>query len=85
VPGGRSARLGLNRVDGPDRNLQPHRGHHWACQGGRGHIRRYRRRATFTRLHGVRHLFAAYDRRADKLYGHVRKRRRRGEFVEFLR
>ncbi|MBV8218409.1 MAG: IS630 family transposase [Solirubrobacterales bacterium] len=28
-------------------NLQPHPGRQWACQGGRGHVRRRRRRATF--------------------------------------
>jgi transposase len=66
-------------------NLQPHPGRQWACKGGRGHVRRRRRRATFTRPHGVRHLFAAYDLKADKLYGHVKKRKRRGEFLEFLR
>jgi transposase len=66
-------------------NLQPHPGRQWACEGGRGHVRRRRRRATFTRPHGVRHLFAAYDLKADKLYGHVKKRKRRGEFLEFLR
>ena len=66
-------------------NLQPHPGRQWACQGGRGHVRRRRRRATFHRLHGIRHLFAAYDLRADHLYGHVKPRKRRGEFLAFLR
>jgi len=33
----------------------------------------------------VRHLFAAFDLRADKLYGHVKPRKRRGEFLAFLR
>jgi transposase len=66
-------------------NLQPHPGRQWACRGGRGHVRRRRRRATFTRPHGVRHLFAAYDLKADKLYGHVKTRKRRGEFLTFLR
>jgi transposase len=66
-------------------NLQPHPGRQWACRGGRGHVRRRRRRATFTRPHGVRHLFSAYDLRADRLYGHVKPRKRRGEFLAFLR
>jgi transposase len=66
-------------------NLQPHPGRQWACRGGRGKRPRRRRRATFTRPHGVRHLFAAYDLRRDRLYGHVKKRKRRGEFLEFLR
>ncbi|HYB29897.1 MAG TPA: IS630 family transposase [Solirubrobacteraceae bacterium] len=66
-------------------NLQPHPGRQWACEGGRGHLRRRRRRATFTRPHGVRHLSAAYDLRADRLYGHIKARKRRGEFLAFLR
>jgi transposase len=33
----------------------------------------------------VRHLFAAYDLRADRLYGHIKPRKRRGEFLAFLR
>jgi transposase len=39
-------------------NLQPHPGRHWAVQGGRGAQPRRRRRATYTRPHGVRHLLA---------------------------
>jgi hypothetical protein len=35
--------------------------------------------------HGVRHLLAAYDHPRDKLYGHVKPRKRRGEFLAFLR
>jgi hypothetical protein len=66
-------------------NLQPHPGRQWACRGGRGHTRRRRRRATFHRLHGIRHMFAAYDLRADRLYGHIKPRKRRGEFLQFLR
>ncbi len=33
----------------------------------------------------VRHLFAADDLSRDKLYGHIRRRKRRGEFLSFLR
>ncbi|WP_244301681.1 helix-turn-helix domain-containing protein [Microbispora triticiradicis] len=44
-------------------NLQPHPGRQWAERGGRhkdpGREPRPRRRATCTRPHGVRHLFAA--------------------------
>lgn len=43
------------------------------------------RRATFKRPHGVRHMFAADDMRTDKLYGHIKPRKRRGEFLAFLR
>jgi transposase len=46
-------------------NLQPHPGHQWAqVVGGQGSTdapRRRRRRATYRRPHGVRHLMAAYD------------------------
>jgi hypothetical protein len=45
-------------------NLQPHPGRQWAQRGGRhkdpGREPRPRRRATYTRPHGVRHLFVAY-------------------------
>jgi hypothetical protein len=34
---------------------------------------------------GVRHLFAAYDLSHDKLYGHTKPRKRRVEFLTFLR
>jgi transposase len=34
--------------------------------------RRRRRRATYTRTKGVRHLMAAYDLNTDKMYGHVK-------------
>jgi hypothetical protein len=37
---------------------------------------RPRRRATYTRPHGVRHLFAAYDLGKDQLYGHIKKTKR---------
>ncbi|MBW1602042.1 hypothetical protein JJV70_07930 [Streptomyces sp. JJ66] len=44
-------------------NLQPHPGRQWAERGGKGkdpdREPRLRRRATYTRPHGVRHLFAA--------------------------
>ena len=35
--------------------------------------------------HGVRHLLAADDLSRDKLYGHLKPRKRRGEFLAFLR
>ncbi|MEV7224891.1 transposase [Streptomyces sp. NPDC093681] len=46
---------------------------------------RPRRRATYTRPHGVRHLFAAYDLARDKLYGHVKPKKNRTRFLEFCR
>ena len=56
-------------------NLQPHPGKQWAPvappRDGRQASRRRRRRATYTRPHGVRHLMAGYDLSTDRLYGHV--------------
>ncbi|MGX1564669.1 helix-turn-helix domain-containing protein [Streptomyces sp. NPDC055506] len=46
---------------------------------------RPRRRATYTRPHGVRHLFAAYDLAKDKLYGHIKPKKNRTRFLEFCR
>ncbi len=70
-------------------NLQPHPGRQWAERGGKhkdpDRGPRPRRRATFNRPHGVRHLFAAFDLRADKLYGHVKPRKTRTQFLEFCR
>ena len=70
-------------------NLQPHPGKQWAAHGGthRDPDRppRRRRRATYTRPHGVRHLLAAYDLGRDKLYGHIKKRKGRTEFLAFVR
>ena len=66
-------------------NLQPHPGRQWArraaCQGRR----RRRRRATYNRPHGVRHLLAAYDLSRDRLYGHIKPRKGRTEFLAFCR
>lgn len=36
-------------------------------------------------LHGVRHLFAALNLTANKMYGHVKERKRRPQFLEFCR
>jgi hypothetical protein len=66
-------------------NLQPHPGRQWTLAAGGGLTPRRRRRATYTRPHGVRHLLAAYDLSRDKLYGHVKPRKRRGEFLVFCR
>jgi len=64
-------------------NLQPHPGRQWALRGGGGAVPRRRRRATYKRPHGVRHLLAAYDLNRDHLYGHIKRRKRRGEFLTF--
>ncbi len=70
-------------------NLQPHPGHHWAGVGGKAadpdRPPRRRRRATYTRPHGVRHLLAGYDLSTDRLYGHMKAKKTRTEFLAFCR
>ena len=70
-------------------NLQPHPGRQWASiAAGKGEQtapRRRRRRATYTRPSGVRHLLAGYDLATDRLYGHVTKRKGRTQFLAFCR
>ncbi|MEV6995843.1 IS630 family transposase [Streptomyces sp. NPDC093228] len=70
-------------------NLQPHPGRQWAERGGRhkdpDREPRRRRRATYTRPHGVRHPFAAYDLAKDQLYGHIKPKKNRTRFLEFCR
>lgn len=70
-------------------NLQPHPGRQWApVAAGKGDPaapRRRRRRATFNRPHGVRHLLAGYDLSTDRLYGHIKTRKSRSEFLAFCR
>jgi len=70
-------------------NLQPHPGRQWAPTtvgtGDQAQPRRRRRRATYKRPHGVRHLMAGYDLSTDRLYGHVVARKSRTEFLAFAR
>lgn len=70
-------------------NLQPYPGRQWAERGGRNkdpdREPRPRRRATYTRPHGVRHLFAALDLGKDKLYGHIKTKKNRMRFLQFCR
>jgi transposase len=70
-------------------NLQPHPGRQWAPTAvGKGEPtrpRRRRRRATYVRLGGVRHLIAGYDLATDRLYGHIKTRKTRTEFLAFCR
>jgi transposase len=70
-------------------NLQPHPGRQWALtavgHGDHTQPRRRRRRATFTRPSGVRHLLAGYDLSTDRLYGHIKPRKGRVEFLTFCR
>src|SRR5438874_2052867 len=70
-------------------NLQPHPGKQWAPvatgTGDPTSPRRRRRRATFTRPHGVRHLLAGYDLSTDRPYGHIKAHKSRTEFLAFCR
>lgn len=70
-------------------NLQPHPGRQWApVAAGKGNQdmpRRRRRRATYTRPHGVRHLMAGYDLSTDRVYGHVVTKKHRTAFLAFCR
>lgn len=70
-------------------NLMPQPGRQWA-ERGRKHKDpdrepRRRRRATYNRYGGVRHLFAALDLTRDKLYGHIKPVKKRTQFLEFCR
>ena len=70
-------------------NLQPHPGRHWAPVGGihadPHRAPRRRRRATYTRPHGIRHLLAGYDLSTDRLYGQIKHHKGRSEFLTFVR
>jgi len=70
-------------------NLMPHPGRLWGERGGRhkdpDREPRRRRRATYNRYGGVRHLFAALDLARDKLYGHIKPVKKRTQFLEFCR
>ena len=70
-------------------NLQPHPGKQWAAVGGKhadpDRAPRRRRRATYKRPHGIRHLLAAYDLSTDRLYGHIKTKKGRTEFLAFCR
>ncbi len=64
-------------------SLMPHPGRQWTGRGGRrkdpDREPRPRRPATYHRYDGVRHLFAAHNLIDDKLFGHVKPRKRRGQ------
>ncbi|MDQ0767003.1 hypothetical protein QFZ22_000945 [Streptomyces canus] len=70
-------------------NPQPRPGRQWAERGGRrrdsNREPRRRRPAAYTRPHGARHLFAAYDLAKDQPYGHIKKTKNRSKFQEFCR
>lgn len=60
--------------------LRPLHGSSW-----RRHGRPQRFRATYTRPHGVRHLFGAYEVRTKQMWGQIRPRKRGQEFLSFLK
>ncbi|WP_313046343.1 hypothetical protein [Nonomuraea jabiensis] len=66
-------------------NLMPHPGRQWAERSGKRkdpeREPRRRRRATYNRYGGVRHLFAALDLAKDKLYGHIKPVRKRTQLA----
>ena len=72
-------------------NLLPRPGKQWAPavsskdKGSTDSPRRRRRRATYTRTQGVRHLMAALDLRTDKMYAHVKVNKNRTTFLAFCR
>jgi transposase len=77
-------------------NLLPRPGKQWApaatktskkaaSADGSAGPRRRRRRATYNRNDGVRHLFAALDLGTDKMYGHVKTNKSRTTFLQFCR
>jgi transposase len=70
-------------------NLQPHPGKQWAPAaigtGDPARPRRRRRRATYHRPNGIRHLLAGYDLSSDRLYGHIKLRKDRTQFLTFCR
>ncbi len=72
-------------------NLLPREGKQWAPivsrskKGTTASPRRRRRRATYTRTKGVRHMFGALDMNRDHLYGHVKTNKNRTTFLAFCR
>ncbi|TCP61749.1 IS630 family transposase [Heliophilum fasciatum] len=60
--------------------IRPYPGKGWFPKG-----KPQRRRADYSRTHGVRHLLAAYDLKGDKLYGHNHLRKTSKEFLAFLK
>jgi transposase len=72
-------------------NLLPRPGKQWApvvrraAKGSTSAPRRRRLRATYKRAKGVRHLLAALDMNADKLYEHIKTDKKRTTFLAFCR
>ncbi len=60
--------------------LIPHHGAGWAPE-----TRCERIRATYSKKHGVRYLFGAYDVHADRLHGRLRAHKNAGEVLAFYK
>jgi transposase len=60
--------------------VKPVAGANWRLKGKPDRIP-----ATYHRDKGVQHLFAAYDMKEDKLYAHMKPRKRWREYISFLR
>ncbi len=69
-------------------NLLPRRGHQWApVAAGKGDPaapRRRRRRATYHRDGGVKHLMAALDLNRDRMHGRIVDHKNRDAFLSFV-
>ncbi|MFD1457201.1 transposase, partial [Scopulibacillus daqui] len=61
-------------------SIQPYAGKGWYKQKKPDRLP-----ATYTRKHGVRHLFAALDLKEDKLYAHNRESKRHQDLLYFLK
>ena len=60
--------------------VRPQRGRTWRPRSKPSRVR-----ATYRRIHGVRHYLSAYDVHADKLWMRSYKRKRRTEVLSFLK
>ncbi|PTX55282.1 DDE superfamily endonuclease [Melghirimyces profundicolus] len=60
-------------------SIRPYAGKGWFMQKKADRLP-----ATYTRKHGVRHLLAALDLKADKLYAHNKKTKRHQDVLCFL-
>jgi len=60
--------------------IRPHPGQSWRVSG-----KPQRHRATYHRQHGIRHWLAFYDVHEHRLWGYVRRRKRRQEVLDVLK
>jgi transposase len=60
--------------------LKPELGQNWSLQGKPDRVP-----ATYSRTQGVQHLFTALDLTSNKIYAHIKPRKRWKEFLQFLK